>query len=482
MPQGWGLFVSSRSGWFIAALGLAALSARPYAGGWNDGSRLATVECLVDYHSLAIDRSIFVAVPNPAESGCPTPYEPTDVGPMTDGTGDKLLINGHFYSDKSPVPAVLMAGIYRVLQLTTGLTASERPDRFCYWMTFATSGLALVITILCWNEVGFQLGLRANLRISLLLSFGLGTVAPTYAEHVNNHIVLLAVASGSVLALLELRNRQMTAHNASWLLLSLGGLSGLSYAIDLGAGPVMLLCALAWTAWRFRRMKDLTLFVAGAIPWLILHHALNYAVGGTFKPANAVPEYFNWPGCTFSTRNMTGAWNHPSVWHLLVYSAGLLYGKRGFLGHCLPLVVVLPALGLLIRRRRTDLPEVLYAAGVCGGVWLAYALASNNYSGVCCSIRWFLPLLAPGHYLVSLLLRERVSWLPVMAILAGWGFVLSAVMWWHGPFIQHMVTYYWPIQAGAILTLAGYYLWRRRCISRVQAGDSAPSTLPRVAA
>ena len=36
------------------------LSARPYAGSWNDGSRLAAVESLVDYHTWAIDDSIFV--------------------------------------------------------------------------------------------------------------------------------------------------------------------------------------------------------------------------------------------------------------------------------------------------------------------------------------------------------------------------------------------------------------------------------------
>jgi hypothetical protein len=34
---------------------VAALSARPWAGSWNDASRLAAVESLVDRHTLAID-------------------------------------------------------------------------------------------------------------------------------------------------------------------------------------------------------------------------------------------------------------------------------------------------------------------------------------------------------------------------------------------------------------------------------------------
>ena len=52
------------------ALGLAAASARPYAGGWNDGSRLAAAESLIDRSTLAIDDSIFC---RPHASG-PFPY------------------------------------------------------------------------------------------------------------------------------------------------------------------------------------------------------------------------------------------------------------------------------------------------------------------------------------------------------------------------------------------------------------------------
>ncbi|HEV3446587.1 MAG TPA: hypothetical protein VG099_18225, partial [Gemmataceae bacterium] len=59
-----------------AAMALALISARPFAGGWNDGSRLATVECLVDYHTLAIDRSVFVRVPMATEVRQALPYPP----------------------------------------------------------------------------------------------------------------------------------------------------------------------------------------------------------------------------------------------------------------------------------------------------------------------------------------------------------------------------------------------------------------------
>src|SRR5438874_2587582 len=121
------------------ALAIAAISARPYAGGWNDGSRLATVECLVDHSTWAIDDSIFVTVPPNLSS---RPFEETDPALNLRGTQDRLWIGGRFYSDKSPVPALLMAGEYACLQRVTGLTARDAPDKFCRWMTILTSGLA----------------------------------------------------------------------------------------------------------------------------------------------------------------------------------------------------------------------------------------------------------------------------------------------------------------------------------------------------
>src|SRR5213082_414583 len=98
----WKLFVLAIS------LAIAVVSALPYAGAWNDGSRLATVECLVDHHTLAIDRSVFVAVPAPGDPTARSPY-PEGADLLRRGTQDKLLIGGHYYSDKSPVPALLMA-------------------------------------------------------------------------------------------------------------------------------------------------------------------------------------------------------------------------------------------------------------------------------------------------------------------------------------------------------------------------------------
>ena len=70
----------------------------PYAGGWNDGSRLATVESVVDRHTWVIDDSIFV---NPSAETADHPHRQAPYAapdPAADyllkheGTLDKLFI------------------------------------------------------------------------------------------------------------------------------------------------------------------------------------------------------------------------------------------------------------------------------------------------------------------------------------------------------------------------------------------------------
>src|SRR5262245_37387938 len=124
----------------LIAASIALVSVRPYAGSWNDGSRLATVESLVDRGTFAIDDSIFVRVP-PENA----PYDAKEL--QQTGTLDRLRIDGRYYSDKSPIPAVLLASAYAIVQGITGLSAAESPYLFCWLMNFLGGGLPFVIAV-----------------------------------------------------------------------------------------------------------------------------------------------------------------------------------------------------------------------------------------------------------------------------------------------------------------------------------------------
>ena len=320
-----------------------------------------------------------------------------------------------------------------------------------------------------------RLGMAPPLRVALTASFALATVAATYTRQVNNHELFLGVAAPLMLNLVALAE-ETRAGRPSWLrLLLLGTLAGLGYNLDLGIGPVLLACGLLLIVYRCRRFAPVALLAAAVLPWLVAHHVLNYAIGGTFAPMNTVPEYLAWPGSPFNQDNMTGFLRHDPV-QFLVYSASLLYSKHGFLTHNLPLLLLLPALGLASRLSKMR-AEVVFAICWCVGTWLMYAMFSNNFGGACCSIRWFVPLLAPAYFLIALFLQSRPSYRADFYVLSAWGAVLGVFMWRAGPWTVHMIPFLWPVQGAALASWLACRVW---LIRRGQ-GDASAAAAARPA-
>jgi hypothetical protein len=175
---------------------------------------------------------------------------------------------------------------------------------------------------------------------------------------------------------------------------------------------------------------------------------------------NMVPEYSAWPGCPFNPNNMTGYSRH-GPGQLLVYALALLLGKQGFVCHNLALFLLLPAMRVLLRRSTPHWPELTLVLGWCIATWLLYAVLSNNYGGACCSVRWFVPFLAPGYYLLAVYLRQYPQYFPDFLGLSFWGGVLAVFMWRQGPWTQHVIPVLWPLVGVALATWM-VCSWRRR--------------------
>ncbi len=412
---------------------IAIVSARPYAVGWNDGSRLAAVESLVDYHTWDISRSIFIAPPERN-----SPY----LDPAFKGSLDKMKVGDNWYSDKSPPVSLAMAGIYQVLQSLTGLEAKDQPRTFCYLMTLLTSGVAYVIAILCIFGMAQRVGLPEPQQWLVTASFGLATVAPAFARSVNSHILILAAVSAICLLIVRPppAGTKLDRH-----VLLLGLLAGVAYAIEQAAGPIVLVCAAALVIWRYRSAALLTRFLAGAAPAILLYHALTFHIFGVLLPGNSYAEYFLWPGSPFSRDNLTGHWLHHDVGDLLRYAAFTLVGTQGFLGHNLPVFLALAGIGCAWRARdRRDL--VVFACAVGVGTWLLCAATSNNYSGLAVTVRWLVPLLAPTYLLISLALASQPKLWRDLAVLSGVGLLLSVELWEVGPFGREPEQIFWQLQ------------------------------------
>jgi hypothetical protein len=441
----------------VLSLTVALISARPYAGGWNDGSRLALVETLVDFRTLSIDQSIFVD-PARAKGTEAKPYPTQQRDLMEGGTLDKVLVKGRFYSDKPMVPALFMAACYQVLEWTTGLQARSRPDLFVYAMTLISSGLAYVAAVLSIHLLARRVLSGRSMALAVTISFALGSSALAYARQVNSHETLLAVAAALMVCLHSLPQRLLQTSSPRGLLAGMGLLTGLGYSMDFAVGPLLLISILPLIIYRCRVIGRrglglVTVFFLSALPLIVLHHALNYQIGGTFRPVNAVAEYLFWPGSPFDFSNATGHWHHSSIWHGMAYALGLLFDKKGFLLHQPVLILAfLGGIALMIRKRALlpELPEMLFSFAWSGATWLVYAWGSNNASGVCATIRWFVPLLAPGYYVLLMVLRYRPDHYPEFLALAAGGMLISVLMWYYGPWMR-MVPGFWYILGVTLL-------------------------------
>jgi hypothetical protein len=444
---------------FAAALAFALLSARNYAGSWNDGSRLAAIESLADHHTFVIERSIFVQVPQAPGA---SPYGNNGLLNRF-GTRDVVRINGRIYSSKPPVQSLLMAAMYGGLKMAFGLDARRNPRLFCYLMTVLTSGLAYAIAVWCTFRIGLYTGLGS--RQSLLLAGGvaLTTVAVAWMQAVNNHIVLLAVTSAVVLNML----RYLAGSGSAGSIAAIGALSGFAYAIEQGSGMVLLGAAAVWTAYRTCNLRLIGCFVMAALPWVAAHHALIFALGHSVRPLNSVRAFDAFPGSAFSSGDMTGVLIERPLLKTVGYALGLLFGPRGFIGHNLALFLSLPAISVLIARGDEHLAELLFAGFYAGGTWVLYSLFSSNYSGVCCSIRWLVPLLAPAYYVLARFLKTQPEYWPDFLILSGWGLLFGAAMWWMGPWSPRSQLLCVPFQLLALASWAAYR-WPRLQPGRIQ--------------
>ena len=448
---------------------IAALGAKHYAGSWNDGSRLAAVESLLDRGTLAIDDSVFCKTPQHLLDSGHLPYSPDRADLLEYGTYDKLFVRGHFHSDKPAVVSILMAGIYRPLMWLGVPGPGERPDIFCYLMTLLTSGLSYAVTVGCLWALGRRIGLEPRWRLLWLATFALSTYAPTYTQHVNSHAMQLGVVAAMCLLLNRenARGSGGTVHPNGDLsrapagstvpprigaMFAFGTLAGLGFNLDFGSGPPLVAFTFAFVLWKTRSFRSVLAFSLAVLPWVAAGIGINYAIGGLWKPINMYPEHFQFPGTPFTQENLTGFFRHEPL-NQFLYAAGMLFGKQGFLNHNLPLLLCVVA-GWSVLRSKTEENRagVLMLLGWCGATWLMYAVLSNNMGGGCCSVRWFVPFLAPGFWLLAKVLTERPEFRRDFLVLAACGVPLAASAWVVGPWWLRNVPFYWWVFGGSLLT------------------------------
>ncbi len=465
---------SSRN-WIIRFYGLLIvllfISVRPYAGGWNDGSRLASVEAIVDHHTLRIDNSIFVKIPDSLKIPEKLPYPIEDYMILKSGTLDKLKIGDHYYTDKPIVISLMMAIPYKIWRVCGGPAFSENPRYACWFLTLIIMGSSLIYLTHSLLAIAKKYRFAEDQQLILVSVVILSTVVITYTQHLNNHLLLLAVFAGMINQLMELKSVAPTSRQHKLRLIWLGALASIAYNLDLGlAAPLIsLLGMITW--YTHRRILDCFWMLVGISPGLAAYLLTNLILGGGLKPLNSVPEYLSWPGSPFSTSNMTGLFQHHFGWFCL-YSLELLFGKNGFVGHNLMLMFSIAILFTIPWSKYRPSAITLFALAWSISGWLMYGALSNNGGGGCCGVRWFLPFLVTGFLINLEWLKNHPQDRRYLLILAFWGGIEAILMWNYGTWRRKMLPLFWPIQGIAVTHwFVDYYLHNMRKKSSLSSID-----------
>jgi hypothetical protein len=150
---------------FVACLAL--VKTEPES--WNDQARVATIESLVERGTLVID-----------ESG------------WSELTGDKIFLDGKFYSDKFPMLSLIGAGVYAVLHAFGGSLAPNctQTGEFCAYrpLTLIVIAVPAALMLLLFFTYALQQHVEVWAAAVGTLALGFATMIFPYSMVINHHV------------------------------------------------------------------------------------------------------------------------------------------------------------------------------------------------------------------------------------------------------------------------------------------------------
>jgi hypothetical protein len=347
---------------FVAVLVIWFVQTKDQYGSWSDASRLATIESLVERGTWQIDESQFFR-----------------------WTGDKVFLQGHFYSEKPPLLQVFAATPYAAMYHLFGLrlkTAACLPGEICVykWLTFLTVGVpsALLIALFFWAIAKLTASFWRSLFATILLACG--TMIWPYSLVLNNHLPAAACLFAAFYLVLSTVSSPGAVEGSQPLsaaqkrLFWAGLAAGLSASFDLTAA-VIGVALFAIVAIRCR--KGILPFVLGAALPVFATMILNYQISGTPLPAYFLSVGYNYPGSVWDN---TFAAHHPPE-DVIGYGFQYLVGDRGFVAHAPVLIWAMLGLFLVLRNRRhrIHLESAILATALV--VQMMYMMTRTNHFG-----------------------------------------------------------------------------------------------------
>ncbi|NEQ53141.1 MAG: hypothetical protein F6K11_23890 [Leptolyngbya sp. SIO3F4] len=359
----WGITVSnywnkSLTTFFLFFL-LFVLLTTVQVASWNDASRMALIQSLVEYGTFIIDDSTFIE------------------------TGDKVFFDQHFYSDKPPLLSIFASPIYFVLY-RLGFSLKSHEVFTYYLITLLSVGVLSALGLMVFRKIIKDFfGAKDDWADLVTLVVGAGTLLLPYALLFNNHAPSGVLILIGFYFLLDFR-RQATFKKPIYagLFFSLAG------GIDI---TQFLFLPFIFGLFAIRSIKAGVTFAIACLPILALYLFLNFHMFGNFMPPAMNASLWDYPGSAFGPETLSALATHDGFADILLYGFHMLLGHRGLITHTpLLLLAILGWVAFYKQnwgfRYKTEYICLLFVCFLYMGI---YIYKSINYSGWAYGVRWF---------------------------------------------------------------------------------------------
>ena len=347
----------------VAFVIIAFLLVIPKVRSWNDASRMATIQSLVEEQTCIIDQSTFIR------------------------TGDKVFIDEHFYSDKLILPSAMGAIFYLPLY-HIGVHLEYGWNLAYFLITLLTIKTFWLLGLVAFYQALKYSNIEHKYRFWLTLALGIASLHFTWSSTFNNHSLAASQLIIGFYFLLKAKHTDFIKSNLFYagFFISLAGAGDAPMAAYFVGFLVYILVN---SKLRVNFIFFMLPLVLTALPTL----AYNYSISGSVIPVQINRSYFEYPGSPWLGSNELTGMSANQGFFLLNYSFTCLLGPKGFLLYNPLLFIALPYLLRETRKGQSFRSEAIIISISSLIIVTYYFLFSNNYGGGSYSIRWFVPLL-----------------------------------------------------------------------------------------
>lgn len=410
----------------------------------DEQARLATVQAIVEQHTLQIQGTIFAT---------------RDVYRVEDKDG-----HSHWYSDQSPVMAALLSGPYWVMY-KCGLSFERNPVLAEYLLTLLGVTLPIAFAAGLFYRMGRLFELRRPYRAGLALAVVIGSGWISYATVLSAGAAAAALVVMGAACLVQATLTRNRTGAIAWV--AVGGLCvALAATYELTGLAFLIFLFLVVAAFRWpvlARIGAVSAYVAGAAIPILLYIALNRPITGDLLPGFLHPNpatpsaLVGSVGSASADHPYAPEWNRPlkrtlrdtlspspqpgrvphleegdddapsfwrNSWRDLASFAVAFIGSHGLLTHFPVLILGMLGIMTILRRHWPRTTKVMACATVLAGlaIVIGYTLQHADWSDAMFANRWFLVFLPLTLFWSGAWLRR--SHQPATWVVAGvlWGF------------------------------------------------------------